>query len=966
MRQNSNELLRAVRYALYVGTTAAVGLTAAPAFAQDAGQNTDKLETIVVTGSRIRRVDLETSSPVFVIDKSAIEKTGKVTIGDLLQEAPSIAGAATNPSVNNGGGTGASTVSLRGLGSQRTLLLLNGRRVFYNDVNSIPINMIERIEILKDGASAVYGSDAIGGVVNFITRRDFQGLEASIDYGISDRDDGERKGISMTMGHASDRGSIVVGVTYNRQREISAGNRDFSKAALTITPTTGNVFPGGSGSVPNGRFVVPNSAATAAGVTGCAPNAAGLVTLIKRDNTAGLTGADFRCYIGSGAGNDTYNFAPFNLELTPTERAGIFASGNYRISDNVEVYVEAFTNKTRSQYQLAPLPLILGVDSGAVISKDSIYNPFGVPISSGGYRMSLAGGNRIGRFTTQADQISAGLRGSFGDTWQWDAGIIWARTDQSRYQTGYYFKPGLAAATGPSFRDSNGVAHCGTPTNIIAGCTPINLLGINYDGSQAARDNLAALDALSVTPQVHSYSTEKTAQFNVTGELFELPAGAVSLAFGGEYRKDYQYNQPDYISLITDPEQGTCLTSNDACSSPNSGNLSVKEFYAEAFIPVLRDVFLAKSLNVTLGSRYSDYSAFGDTTNSKLGLEWRPFDDVLLRGTIAEVFRSPTISDLYGGVTPSADTINSDPCFGLVGSTNPACKGVSAPDLRNYQTNAIFGSNVGVKPESGKSFTWGVVYDPSWFEGFSASVDIWRIYLSDTIGSLGTQNILNQCFNSGNYCNLFTRDAQSGRVDLIFNTTQNVGRVDTSGADIGFKYRLPENSWGNFRVALDMTYLQKYNARSIENDITTQLNLAGAYTSISGGTQGNAGNYARWRALASLNWNLGAFDASWRLKYNGAARFGDLVTTPAGYIVVAPQSDPNNAIQSFRIGSYTYHNLQLGYQIEPINTRLEVGVDNVFDKQPPVLWQYGFNGNTDERTYDVAGRFFWARLGVKF
>jgi outer membrane receptor protein involved in Fe transport len=259
-----------------------------------------------------------------------------------------------------------------------------------------------------------------------------------------------------------------------------------------------------------------------------------------------------------------------------------------------------------------------------------------------------------------------------------------------------------------------------------------------------------------------------------------------------------------------------------------------------------------------------------------------------------------------------------------------------------------------------------VVYDPSWFEGFSTSLDIWRIYLRDTIGTLGTQNIINQCFNSGNYCNLFTRDAQSGRVDLVFNTTQNVGRVDTSGIDIGFKYRLPETAWGNFRLSFDATYLQKYNARSIENDISTQLNLAGAYTSISGGSQGNAGNYARWRALASLNWNLGSFDASWRLKYNGAARFGDLVSTPDGYIVVAPANDEANAVQSFRVGSYTYHNLQLGYQIEPINTRIEVGVDNVFDKQAPVFWQYGFNGNTDERTYDTIGRYFWARLGVKF
>jgi len=195
MRLTNNELLKAVRLALYASATAAVGLTSIPVFAQDNNeQGSERLETIVVTGSRIRRVDVESASPVFSIEKADIQKSGKLTIGDLIQESPSISGAATNPSVNNGGGSGASTVSLRGLGSQRTLLLVDGRRLAYADVNSIPINMVERIDILKDGASAIYGSDAIGGVVNFILSKNYQGLSASFDYGISDRDDGERRG----------------------------------------------------------------------------------------------------------------------------------------------------------------------------------------------------------------------------------------------------------------------------------------------------------------------------------------------------------------------------------------------------------------------------------------------------------------------------------------------------------------------------------------------------------------------------------------------------------------------------------------------------------------------------------------------------------------------------------------------------------------------------------------------------
>jgi len=220
MKQTSNELLRAVRFALYAGTSAVVGLTAAPVFAQSAAPDqgsSEKLETIVVTGSRIRRVDLETSSPVVTIDKAAIEQSGKLTVGDLVQEMPAVSGAATNPRVNNGGGTGAATVSLRGLGSNRTLILVNGRRTvtggFASDINAIPASLIERIEVLKDGASAVYGSDAIGGVVNFILRENYQGAEFNADYGVSDRDDGARHGASFTFGHTSDPAASWVAST---------------------------------------------------------------------------------------------------------------------------------------------------------------------------------------------------------------------------------------------------------------------------------------------------------------------------------------------------------------------------------------------------------------------------------------------------------------------------------------------------------------------------------------------------------------------------------------------------------------------------------------------------------------------------------------------------------------------------------------------------------------------------------
>ena len=270
MRLSSNELFKAVRYALYAGASAVVGF-AAPAIAQDAqDQGDQKLETITVTGSNIRRVDIETSNPVITIDRAAIQKTGKLTLGDLVQQLPAVTGPNINPQINNSGGTGASSIGLRGLGSARTLVLINGHRYLSGDPNAIPANMIERIEVLTDGASSVYGSDAVAGVVNFILRSDYQGAEFSSTYGISDHDDGESRGYQFTFGQSSDKGSIMAGISYNKTEQVLAGHRNFSKNAVSLYGTNGlspygqaygqqvpTASIGGSSSSPFGHIQVP-------------------------------------------------------------------------------------------------------------------------------------------------------------------------------------------------------------------------------------------------------------------------------------------------------------------------------------------------------------------------------------------------------------------------------------------------------------------------------------------------------------------------------------------------------------------------------------------------------------------------------------------------------------------------------------------------------------------------------------
>lgn len=960
-----SSLPRAVRSALTapgVGASALLlGCFALPASAQqpEPASDADKLETIVVTGSRIRRVDLETASPVFVIDKGQIEKTGKLTVGDLLQSTPVIAGGATatNGAVNNGGGTGAATIDLRGLGTARTLILVNGRRLAgpAPDVNSIPINLVERVEVLKDGASAIYGSDAIGGVVNFILRKDYQGIEFGVDYGIADADDGQRKGVTMTLGHSSDKGSLMVGVNYHKQDSVAAADRKFSREALYLS--SGSVSAGGSSRTPRGRIFLPSDLMAQ---FNCPASSGGSVTRIPGASGGSLS--DYRCYNGAV---DAYNFqAVGNLELTPQERGSLFVVGNYRLSDSVEAYVEAFHNKTRAAFAIAPLPFDARGDN-VFISRDSIYNPFGVDFGRSGdndsgnaFSLRLeAVGNRRASTSVSTDQINLGLRGGIGNTsWQWDANYTYGGFSQARLFGGYIFQPNLVNALGPSFIDANGKPTCGTPTAPIAGCIPVNIFN--------PLETPEGIALLSAPYRTNLNYVQREAEINANGELFELPAGVVSLAIGSSYRKEYQNFSPDFLATALPPDYTNCMLAQDTCTSAVVGSYNVKELYGEAFIPILRDVAFAKTLNVTLGSRYSKYSTFGNSTNSKFGLEWRPLDDVLVRGTIAEVFRAPTISNLYAAPASNAPTFR-DPCIGVtspVGANaniDRACENVprdgSFQGPPNGQTTGLVSGNPNLRPEQGKAFTWGLVYDPSWLEGLSTSVDFWRFALNDNISALDVNTVALQCYTAGNLCDYIHRFDADGQVFYIDQPTLNLGRLDAKGMDFSIKYRLPETAFGTFRVGLDATYTAQFNQLIRDNNgvATGTIYAAGQFNR-------QLGNYARWRGLGTLNWELGDFDASWTTRY---VHGFDLGTLRAGG-ESADGTLPNVVVN---YGATTYHNLQFGYRIEPINARVEIGVDNAFDKQPPILFQNNVtNGNTDPVTFDTVGRYYWARFSIKF
>ncbi|MBB6189604.1 TonB-dependent receptor [Rhodanobacter sp. MP7CTX1] len=1018
MKLGVKKLSSAVQLALSLGAVIAVGASST-AFAQDqsaqpqgntnpsAPQKASTLQTVVVTGSHIRRVDLETASPVVTIDRAAIQASGKLTLGDLVQDLPAVTGGNTNPQVNNSGGTGASSIGLRGLGPNRTLILVDGHRVNNTDPNSIPASMIDHIDVLTTGASSVYGSDAVGGVVNFILRKDYQGAEFSTNFGQSDHNDGEQQGYSFTFGQTSDKGSIMGGVDYNKTDGIEAGNRKFSRNSVSIygtngtgpsapQPPTANV--GGSSSAPNGHVQLKGSNFAAA-FPGCT---SGYVAH-NAGTTDTLSPASYHCFQNNGPNSDKYNFATVNLILTPQERTNAFLMGTYNLTDHVSAYLDLYVDKTSSNAALAPDPLTtLG---GFQISQNNYYNPFGVNYQNGqsafGVRLTSLG-LREQFFGLTTGQVHTGFKGDFpigNQTWQWDVGLDYGHTTTTETTTGLVNLNILNQAAGPSF-NNGGTVVCGTPAvgaqkaNIIAGCIPFNPFNINTPQS------IASLQAAASPGLITSLTQEKVWHADFNGGVFDLPAGTVNLAVGADYRQEYEDQKVDGLLQIN-PVTGTC-TLGSQCSSALQGGYNVKEVYAEAFFPILNDLPFVKSLNVDIGDRYSKFNLFGTTNNLKFAIEYKPFDDLLLRGTMAEVFRAPNLAEVFGAPTSSAYRISSDPCTGYTGTpVNPACVNVKTDGsfvntlvTQNLQGNGIVSgaefAGFPIKPEKGKTFDFGAVYSPSWAPGLSSTIDFWHLYLNNVITVVGVQSELDLCAaGDTTFCKFISRETSGvnqGQLSTqTLQPTGNLGTTSTGGVDFSLNYKLPEFSFGKFSVGMNATYLKYFNEQTAPGSASnTTYNDAGHFmpfgSAQAAACPGASGNclFPRWKGQGYVNWQLGNWDASWRLRYIGRFQMGSANPTqdvlPYGTCSYDGQPNPAGGTYQCTIrgaelkyGATVYNDVSLGYNIEPLNTRVEFGVNNLFDKQPPLLYANNtLNANTDPSDFDLIGRFFFGRVTVKF
>ncbi|MHB1057889.1 MAG: TonB-dependent receptor domain-containing protein [Rhodanobacter sp.] len=954
-----NHLSLAVRLALTAGILTAAGVAQAQAPQTDTAASSDQntppskskaknLEAVVVTGSLIRRVDAETASPVVTLDRATITNSGKPVLGDVLQQMPSISGNATNPQNNsNGGGVasplleagdGASRVSLRGLGINRTLVLVDGQRMANPDINLIPPEMIERVDVLAEGASTVYGSDAIGGVVNFILRKDFKGAQLSLNDGISSHGDSQRRGFNLTGGLTGERYNIAAGLDYNKYDATLGARRKFSRQQLYLS--SGSVVEAGSSSIPTGRIQVP---AAIASQYGCAVDPATDTAMVTLAGGDGSSQADYRCRLGS----DTYNYAALNYIQTAQKRTNGFVIANFNVTDNVTAFVDAFYNHTVSSGQDASSPV--GTGDGLIIHSGNPINPFGVtfsqnpvpgdPDSGYSFQTRLTGsGTRLHSYTTNTGQINAGLRGNFGQTsWIWDASVNYSHTKRDQRDSNEVDIPALQAAV-------DGGA------NIFNQADPAV-------GAQLAK-------GVKTPIYVFTQST-KQAQADASGELWDLPAGPVQLSVGALYRKQFMnYTVSDFAVL--DPVSTTCQILQEACGSPGRGSFDVKELFAETLIPLVSDVPWAKSLYLDLGVRSSHYSTTGTTTNGKVAIEWRPTNDLLVRGTVSQVFRAPNLNELYDGRTLVQPVLN-DPCRGLSASDlaahQPACQFVpvnwagNSPAQVNtfYSGAATVGSSL--KPEKGKSINIGLVYDPDWLPGLSTSLDFWHIYLSDTLTAIQADIVVNSCFNNSSspYCSFITRQDNNsknpGQVFLINTPVVNLGTLNTSGIDYTLRYKIPHFDVGgmdpgNFQAGLSTSYTSTYNVNATPGEPGAEsVNYAGTFTP-------QFGNISRWRGTLTLNWEKGNWNAQWQSRYINH--------------LTALNADAAIHGVNIPVASVMYHSIQLGYTVPSIHTRFDVGVDNLMDKQPPRLYQNGSNYNVDTATYDVLGRYYWARATLKF
>ncbi|MEN5420138.1 TonB-dependent receptor [Stenotrophomonas sp. TWI169] len=866
------------------------------------------LDTVQVTGSHIKRAQLSGVGPVSVVDAEAIERSGATSVETLLQRLPASAGFAGSQSnaywAENGYGT--TQVNLRGLGINRTLVLLNGRRIVNGgtganssvDLNVIPVSLIERVEVLKDGASAIYGADAVAGVVNIITKQGFEGAEAVVRYGQTSQGDGEETSVDVSWGVSSERGSLMAAVSYFDSGAVNMASR----APCGLIESDGRLVCSGSSSTIGGRALLADG---------------------RRVNFNQVPGGDGDFYEPYSAAKHNYNGNPTLNAVNPIERLSLSVFGDSQLNDSTRAFIEAmYTN--RQSRQLATSGG-LGVYRPINIAADHPTNPTGQDLLLQRRRLEEAGPRHFFQ-ETDTYRVVAGLKGQFGTTWDWSVAFNWGRN------TGVDGSDNVANLD--RVDQTLDRSLCSTAPGAAIPC------GDYLGYGDLSRD---VLDYILYTSRDTGGNEQKSFTANLSGQIFELPAGWVGFAAGVEVRRERGWRDPDPLTVLG--------IGNTNQQDPIAGRYTAKEAYMELAVPLLQDAVIADSLYLNLAGRVSDYDLFGRDFNYKAGLDWQVSPSLKLRSTYATAFRIPNIPELFGGVS-EGNLTTTDPCSGWSGLPASSivranCQADGVPAGYVQPGNTILttsGGNADLEPEDATSFTAGVVWTPTFAPGLTLTLDYYRIRIENAIQRIAGSTKLAICYNTPSlahpFCDAsnFTRDPRTGEVNYLSSQPVNTADEQVSGYDLGALYEF--KPWGmDASISADISYLQRYDVRPYAG--AEVITYAGRIT-------GGRGSYAKWRGLMSMNASRGQWSGTWTTQYIGRA---DDINAARGDI-------------GDHAPSVFYHNLQLRYAVSKA-LDVALGVDNVFDRSAPFIQSYT-DANTDTMTYDLLGRRWYARIGYRW
>ena len=957
-----------------------------------------KPENIVVTGSRLKHSDVTSESPVTIVTAAQIQHSGSQTIEDVLQKLPAV-GTGGIYSTSNNGGEGASCVDLRNLGVARTLILVNGKRFPQSegstfscvDLDNIPVTLVERIDILKDGASAIYGADAVAGVINIITKNNFSGTTFTANGGLATQG-GDRTGeLDFTTGTNFDKGNITFSGGYENREPIVQRDRDWAHYVQLDNQKRGTA-PDPLSGIPGGRV---GSGIPLGGLALNSPNTDSYYSANYQGLGArlGTGGAGSKAFSNK---TDRFNWGDYTYLASGLERWNIASSANYEITPEINFYAQGYYTHKRTEQRLAPDP-VTGAYPGNPTATDIVIpagNPFlqaleteaGFPITGSDailYKRFGELGTRDYRQDNDTFNIVTGLKGDLAYGWSYDLFFNYGRSTKTEVETnivntvrleqelgfqqtntgadplGPYFANGDLVTFSPAYPILNsaglpqpyavGVANdAGTYNpnvcNAAAGCSLANPFGKNgLTAAQAAY--------IRVNNNQRTQYTLRNWGGNLTNnDIYDLPYGPLGAVLGAEHRSEVGSYTPDSLVL-----SGATA---DPPVNPTRGGFDTTEVYGELRIPILKDLFLAKDLHVDVSGRYSHYNTFGDAETWKISGNYSPTPDVRFRATIGTAFRQPTINDLYGGGTVSYNTA-SDPCTSPTNANAVAnCGRIGALGVANVNGQVPtleFAGNPSLKPETARTYTIGGVFTPTFVPRLSATVDYYHTRINNSIGFLDTGTILTSCYTSPNFssplCPAITRLGGTNQLALVNSPTQNLGETREDGLDIGlnYSYVLP-NGIGTLSFSNDFEFLFAYLLQTGQNSHFIQF----AGQVVPGGIPGTAGSEALPRRRDNLSISLAhlPFNFGYRMRYISGLSLDY-------YDSVNPTFKPalvSNTPEIF------YHDIYVSYDWRNISATL--GADNIGDRHPPFVPDG--QSNTATSIYDVVGRFVYLKTTFRF